>query len=196
MARRRRSGRRMPAGLKRYWASHRRRRRSNPNPNPPRARRRRSYGRNAPRRRARRRVGMAGLPNLRGLMPVVGTGVAAGVTLAWGMPFVASWFNLVPAGLMYRVAQGGLALVGGWAGRTMGLISQDTARIFAGYGLTFATIGLLQDWQLGLLTPPGPMATPGAALSGMGYEYATEPMGGSPYGSAYLGMGYYEAVGS
>ena len=126
-------------------------------------------------------------------LPIVGTGVAAGLALGWGTPFVARWFNLAPAGIMYRLAQGGLAWALAWAGQQAGLVRASTANIFAGYGLTFAALGLFQDFQAGILTAAPALAAPAPtpALSSVGDYYA----GGEAtrYGRRRIG-GYYQAA--
>lgn len=197
----------MPAGLRRYWAAKRRRRHAYARNEPARHhRRRRSYARNEPARRRRRYAGggLGGLPTFAHLLPAVGTGVAAGLGLGFAMPYVARWFNLTPVGLMYRAAQGGAAFAIAWGLRSLNVLSRENAGVFAAYGLAFAGLGLVQDFQMGVLMPAtapavsmadilrgGEAPTPFAPAA-LGYSYGTEPAGGEPYGSAY--MGYYEAV--
>jgi len=186
--------------------SHRRhrRRRVYHNPNPPRHRRRRSsYAYNAPRRRHRRGGGGGGrgLPTIGHMLPVVAAGVGTGLGVGFAMPYVARWFNLTPVGLMYRAAQGATAFLAAWGLRAMGVVGRETAGVIATYGMAFAGLGLVQDFQMGVLMPPGAGATAGLPAESpvivpppgsMGYPYGTEPYGGAPYGEAY--MGYYEAV--
>jgi hypothetical protein len=133
------------------------------------------------------------------MLPAVAAGVGTGLGIGYAMPYVARWFNLTPVGLMYRAAQGATAFAAAWGLRAMNIIGRDTAGVVAAYGLAFAGLGLVQDFQMGVLMPASATASLPAESpvivpppGGMGYEYGTEPYGGEPYGSAY--MGYYEAV--
>lgn len=194
--RRRTMARRMPEGLRRYWATHRRGRKYT---------RRRRHARNAPNRgrhygsshRVRhRRRGYARNPRVFGLnvsTQAIMAGVAAGLIQMYGAPYIARWLNLYPSGLMFRGAQAGLAVATGMAARWSRMVSPATADAITGYGVAIAVLGLIQDFQSGaLMTPAVAPAAPGApTLTGMGdfgYYETTDAYPNYPNTS---GLGYF-----
>lgn len=190
MARRRRSGRYAPA---------RRRRRRNM----PMRRRARvvvrhvlARRRNAPRRR-RAGVGfLPGLPPVAQMLPPVGAGIGGGLLVGWGTPMVLPFIpGLVPAGFMYRLLQAGIAWVGAWALASFRMVDRATAVAFGTGGSVVAGLGLVSDWQRGLVGGFA-AAAPAPAVSGLGQEEEEyDAMMGyyEPYGVGPT-MGYYEAV--
>lgn len=194
MARRRRSGRFAPAS--------RRRRRSNA----PRRRRARVHARrrnqpavpfiNRPRRRAG--VGfLPGLPPIAQMLPPVAAGIGGGFMVGWGGPMAATWFGVPPVGFMYRLIQAGVAWVGAWALGSFRVVDRATAVAFGTGGSVVAGLGLVSDWQRGLVGgfPGAAGVAPAAAVEGLGQEEEYDAMMGyyEPYGVGPT-MGYYEAV--
>lgn len=197
-------GRAMPRRRRRTRGARRRTRRRSYSHNMPRRRYARTRGRrnqvpalmNYRRRRYRRNPD--GLADVQALMPAIGTGIMAGLAVGWATPFAVRWFNLPPAGMMYRLAQAGVAWGLGWFAQSMRLLRPGTAKVFIATGMTFAGLGLLQDFQAGLLMPAAAAPTPTAEilretamLTGMG-NYETGGGRYMPYGASR--MGYYQAI--
>lgn len=156
------------------------------------------------RRRRRRRGGIfggeRGTFSVEALAPAMGGGVLAGLVQGFAVPWVTQAVGLAPAGLLYRVVQGGVALGGAWALDQVRVLPRGWTQAMAGYGLAFAALGLIQDLQRGgigalMPTTAAPAATPPAfsGSSGMGY-YRALPVGSS-YGGERSGLaGYYAAL--
>lgn len=183
--RRRARQRNMPMrARRRYYRPHRRRR--------PRALMR--YVANAPRRR-RARVGvLPGLPPIAQMLPPVAAGIGSGLLVGWGAPMAATWFGVAPAGFMYRLIQAGVAWVGAWALGAFRVVDRTSTVAFATVGTAIAGLGLISDWQRGLIGGAPAAAAP-AEVSGLGQDEDYDTMMGyyEPYGVGPT-MGYYEAV--
>lgn len=127
------------------------------------------------------------------LLPSVGLGVGAAVGLGYAMPYVAAWFKLPPVGLMYRGAQGLTVVAAGWAASRFKLISASNANAIMTGGLIVAGLGLVADWQRGMLMPAtAAVALPPAGNEGL--QYYRPPLRGAAYGTGRSGMGYYATV--
>lgn len=151
---------------------------------------------NRPRRR-RAGVGfLPGLPPVAQMLPPVGAGIGGGLLVGWGTPMVLPFIpGLVPAGFMYRLLQAGIAWVGAWALASFRMVDRGTAVAFGTGGSVVAGLGLISDWQRGLVGGFA-AAAPAPAVSGLGQEEEEyDAMMGyyEPYGVGPT-MGYYEAV--
>lgn len=143
--------------------------------------RRRHYRRNDPAR-------MRGAFDVWGVMPLVGAGVGAGLAIGYVTPMLTRTFNIAPVGIMYRAVQGGVALLGAWALRSMNVVRPSTAAAFAGTGLALVGLGLIQDWQSGALTgatAPAGAAGMGAYRQAMG-RYAVASSSGGAYALPHM----------
>ncbi len=150
----------------------------------PRRRRRRSYRRNQAaamprayyglnrrrRRGYRRNPDGFGAMNWQNLLPLVGAGVGAGLTIGYVTPMVTATMGIAPAGIMFRAAQAAVTLLGSWVLTSMRVASRRTAAAFAATGLSIVGLGLIQDWQSGALTmaPAAPAAAGMRGVRGMG----------------------------
>ncbi|MGH7376139.1 MAG: hypothetical protein ACREKK_01795 [Candidatus Methylomirabilales bacterium] len=149
---------------------------------------------NPPRRRAR--IGfLPGLPPVAQMLPPVGAGIGGGLLVGWGTPMVTPWLGLAPAGFMYRLLQAGIAWVGAWALASFRMVDRSTAVAFGTGGSVVAGLGLISDWQRGLVGGVAAAAAPAAPMEGLGQEEEYDAMMGyyEPYGVGPT-MGYYEAV--
>lgn len=154
-------------------------------------------------RRRRRRAGILG--GQRGflrtdvLLPAVGGGVLAGLTQAYAVPWIVSAVGLAPTGVLYRVVQGGAAVAGAWALEQTRVLPRGWTHAMAGYGLAFATLGLISDLQrggFGALVPTAEAPAAPAGVSGVGafYRPVLASSGyGQPGSRSALGT-YYAAL--
>ncbi len=155
---------------------------------------------NPPRHRARRRSrgafggGGGGFDPMR-LLPGVALGVGAGVGLGYVMPMVSAQLNLAPVGMMFRLAQAGVILGAGWAANNFRALAPHNVNAFMTTGLAIVGLGLVADWQRGLLMPAPVSAAaspPHAGMEGMGYYRPA--LRGAPYGTSRGSLGYYATV--
>lgn len=168
-------------------------------------RRRASFRRNMPmaynrpkRRRSSRRKGGFGFGRGAGilpmnLLPAVGLGVGAAVGLGYTMPYVARWFNLAPAGVMYRGAQALTVILGGWALKSFKVLSAQNANAIMTGGLMVTGLGLVADWQRGILMPQAQAAMP-PPPGGEGLSYYKPALRAPAYGTGRGQMSYYATV--
>lgn len=200
MARRRRSGRFAPASRRRRRSNAPRRRRSRTVVRHVLARRRNQPPVPFINRPRRRRAGVGflpGLPPIAQMLPPVAAGIGGGFMVGWGGPMAATWFGVPPVGFMYRLIQAGVAWVGAWALGSFRVVDRATAVAFGTGGSVVAGLGLVSDWQRGLVGgfPGAAAVAPAAAVEGLGQEEEYDAMMGyyEPYGVGPT-MGYYEAV--
>lgn len=134
-----------------------------------------------------------GMMNLWTLMPIVGAGVGAGLAIGYLTPWVSQTMGLPAYGGMYRMLQGVVAFGSGWALRMSRVVAPRTANAYIGTGLAIVALGLIQDWQSGMLMQPAPAPVP--ATQGVGYYRQAFGRNGAPALSAAGSMGY-EAYGT
>jgi hypothetical protein len=197
------SGRRMPAGLRRYWASRRGKRLSNPRRrarsrrrNPIRRRRGHARRRNPifrSRRRSSRRRGRflrnpreLSMSNIGHSLIAAGIGAAGGMALAYGMGYVSPY---LPASLQTGLVQSGVQLVGALG---IGMVAGKFLGSETGQYVTFGALTIVLYNALTSVAAGAGMTLP--SLSGYSdyrpYRMGAYMAGSPPRTAGFKGLGW------